>query len=35
MMSQPRINAPDGFRIDVTDPSPVAQAIVLGLASAP
>jgi len=35
MMSQPRINAPDGFRIDGTDPSPVAQAIVLGLASAP
>jgi hypothetical protein len=35
MMSQPRINAPDGFHLDGTDPSPVAQAIVLGLASAP
>lgn len=35
MMSQPRLNAPDGFRIDGTDPSPVAQAIVLGLASTP
>jgi len=31
IMSQPRINAPDGFRLDGTDPSPVARAIMLGL----
>jgi hypothetical protein len=34
MMAQPGIAVPDGFALDGTDPSPVAQAIVQGLAPA-
>jgi len=34
MIAQPAINAPDGFELDGSDPSPVAQAIVKGLAMA-
>ena len=34
MISQPAVNAPDGFALDGSDPSPVAQAIVKGLAMA-
>jgi hypothetical protein len=34
MIAQPAINAPDGFVLDGSDPSPVAQAIVAGLAVA-
>lgn len=34
MIAQPAINAPDGFRLDGSDPSPVARAIVRGLALA-
>ena len=34
MMAQPAVNAPDGFALDGSDPSPVAQAIVRGLAEA-
>ena len=34
MMAQPAVNAPDGFTLDGSDPSPVAQAIVRGLAQA-
>jgi len=32
MMAQPAVEVADGFRIDGTDPSPVARAIVEGLA---
>ena len=32
MIAQPAVNAPAGFRLDGTDPSPVAQAIASGLA---
>jgi hypothetical protein len=32
MIAQPAINAPAGFALDGTDPSPVAQGIVNGLA---
>ncbi|WP_306214415.1 phytanoyl-CoA dioxygenase family protein [Actinoplanes sp. RD1] len=32
MMAQPAITAPEGFTLDGTDPSPVARAIVAGLA---
>jgi hypothetical protein len=32
MIAQPAVNAPAGFALDRTDPSPVAQAIVNGLA---
>jgi hypothetical protein len=32
MIAQPAVNAPAGFALDGTDPSPVAQAIVNGLA---
>lgn len=32
MIAQPAVNAPDGFALDGSDPSPVAQAIVKGLA---
>ena len=35
MIAQPAINAPGGFALDGSDPSPVAQAIVRGLALAP
>lgn len=31
MIAQPAINAPDGFALDGSDPSPVARAIVRGL----
>ena len=31
MMAQPPINAPDGFGLDGSGPSPVARAIVAGL----
>lgn len=34
MIAQPAVNAPDGFALDGSDPSPVAQAIVNGLAMA-
>lgn len=34
MIAQPAVNAPDGFVLDGSDPSPVAQAIVKGLAMA-
>ena len=34
MIAQPAVNAPDGFALDGSDPSPVAQAIVTGLAMA-
>lgn len=34
MISQPAVNAPDGFVLDGSDPSPVARAIVQGLAMA-
>jgi hypothetical protein len=34
MIAQPAINTPDGFVLDGSDPSPVAQAIVTGLAMA-
>ena len=34
MIAQPAVNAPDGFMLDGSDPSPVAQAIVRGLAEA-
>jgi hypothetical protein len=30
MIAQPAVNAPDGFVLDGSDPSPVAQAIVNG-----
>jgi hypothetical protein len=32
MIAQPAVSAPAGFTLDGTDPSPVAQAIVSGLA---
>ncbi len=32
MIAQPAVNAPAGFMLDGTDPSPVARAIVNGLA---
>ena len=32
MIAQPAVNAPDGFVLDGSDPSPVAWAIVKGLA---
>jgi hypothetical protein len=32
MMAQPAIEAADGFTLDGSDPSPVAQAIVSGMA---
>ncbi len=35
IMSQPRIDAPAGFCLNGSDPSPVAQAIVAGLAARP
>ena len=34
MMAQPAIEAADGFTLDGSDPSPVAQAMVTGLAAA-
>jgi hypothetical protein len=34
MIAQPAVNAPDGFVLDGSDPSPVARAIVTGLALA-
>jgi hypothetical protein len=34
MIAQPAVNAPAGFTLDGTDPSPVAQAIANGLAMA-
>ena len=34
MIAQPAVNTPDGFALDGSDPSPVAQAIVTGLAMA-
>jgi hypothetical protein len=34
MMAQPAVAVPDGFALDGSDPSPVAQAIVQGLALA-
>ncbi len=34
MIAQPAVNAPGGFALDGSDPSPVAQAIVKGLAMA-
>jgi hypothetical protein len=34
MIAQPAVNAPDGFVLDGCDPSPVARAIVKGLAMA-
>jgi hypothetical protein len=34
MIAQPAVNAPAGFTLDGSDPSPVAQAIVKGLAMA-
>jgi hypothetical protein len=34
MMAQPGVEVPDGFALDGSDPSPVAQAIVQGLALA-
>jgi hypothetical protein len=34
MMAQPGVEVPDGFATDGSDPSPVAQAIVSGLAQA-
>jgi hypothetical protein len=34
MIAQPAVNAPVGFSLDGSDPSPVAQAIVKGLAIA-
>jgi hypothetical protein len=33
MVAQPAVSAPDGFTLDGTDPSPVARAIVDGLAT--
>ena len=34
MIAQPAVNAPDGFVLDGSDPSPVARATVKGLAMA-
>ena len=34
MIAQPAVNAPVGFALDGSDPSPVAQTIVKGLAIA-
>jgi hypothetical protein len=34
IIAQPAVNAPAGFALDGSDPSPVAQAIVTGLAMA-
>jgi hypothetical protein len=34
MIAQPAVNDPGGFVLDGSDPSPVAQAIVKGLAMA-
>ena len=34
MIAQPAVSVPDGFALDGSDPSPVAQAIVRGLAMA-
>jgi hypothetical protein len=34
MIAQPTVNAPDCFMLDGSDSSPVAQAIVKGLAMA-
>jgi hypothetical protein len=34
MMAHPGVEVPDGFAVDGSDPSPVAQAIVKGLAPA-
>jgi hypothetical protein len=34
MIAQPAVNAPAGFAPDGSDPSPVATAIVTGLAKA-
>ncbi len=34
MIAQPAVHMPDGFALDGSDPSPVAKAIVAGLASA-
>jgi hypothetical protein len=33
-VAQPAVSAPDGFTLDGSDPSPVARAIVTGLATA-
>ena len=35
MIAQPSVYVPDGFAVDGTDPSPVAQAIVAGLGGCP
>jgi hypothetical protein len=35
MIAQPAVNAPDGFALDGSDPSPVARAIVKGLRETP
>jgi hypothetical protein len=34
MITQPAVHVRDGFALDGSDPSPVAQAIVAGLAMA-
>jgi hypothetical protein len=34
MIAQPAVHVPDGFAIDGSGPSPVARAIVAGLAVA-
>ena len=34
LMAQPGVSVPDGFTLDGSDPSPVARAIVRGLATA-
>jgi hypothetical protein len=34
MIAQPAVHAQEGFAIDGSDPSPVARAIVVGLAMA-
>jgi hypothetical protein len=34
MIAQPAVNAPAGFALDGTDPSPATRAIVTGLAMA-
>jgi hypothetical protein len=34
LMAQPGVEVPDGFALDGSDPSPVARAIVKGLALA-
>jgi hypothetical protein len=34
MIAQLAVNAPDGFALDGSDPSPVARAVMKGLAMA-